>query len=257
MKRKVAVVTGGAGGIGAAVSRAFVSDGTAVTIADMDRDESMKLAKELNAESKNSALGLQVEVTDEHSVNSVVQATIEAFGRIDFLVHCAGNNIRSPIIDMAAEDWNRVLGTHLTGAFLFSKIVGRNLVDQGDGGRVVFISSVAAYAPVPERGAYSPAKAGLIGLAGVLALEWADYNINVNAVCPGMVLTPMTEMVYKREPSLRADRLKRMPSRREAYPEEVADLVLFLCSEKSTHINGTAIPVDGAFLKNGFMLENE
>ena len=139
MERKVAVVTGGAGGIGAAVSRAFVSEGTSVTIADMDRDASAKLAKELNADNEGSALGLQVEVTDENSVISVVKQTIESFGRIDFLVHCAGNNIRSPIIDMAAEDWNRVLGTHLTGAFLFSKVVGRKLVKQADGGRVVFI----------------------------------------------------------------------------------------------------------------------
>jgi NAD(P)-dependent dehydrogenase (short-subunit alcohol dehydrogenase family) len=108
---------------------------------------------------------------------------------------------------------------------------------------------------VPERGAYSPAKAGLVGLAGVLSLEWTDYHINVNAICPGVVLTPMTDMTYTREPELRAQRLKRMPARREANPEEVADLVLFLCSEKSTHINGAAIPIDGAFLNNGFMLE--
>ena len=119
------------------------------------------------------------------------------------------------------------------------------------------MSSVAARAPVPERGAYTPAKAGLIGLAGVLSLEWAEYGINVNAVCPGMVLTPMTEMVYKREPTLQAQRLKRMPAGREAYPEEVADLVMFLCSEKSAHISGTAIPIDGSFLNNGFMLERE
>ena len=118
------------------------------------------------------------------------------------------------------------------------------------------MSSVAATSPVPERGAYSPAKAGLVGLAGVLSLEWADYHINVNAVCPGVVLTPMTEITYAREPELRAQRLKRMPARREANPEEVADLVLFLCSEKSAHINGAAIPIDGAFLNNGFMLEN-
>ena len=91
----------------------------------------------------------------------------------------------------------------------------------------------------------------------MLSLEWAEYGINVNAVCPGMVLTPMTEMVYKREPALRAQRLKRMPARREAYPEEVADLVLFLCSDRAIHISGTAIPIDGAFLNNGFMLENE
>ena len=117
------------------------------------------------------------------------------------------------------------------------------------------MSSVAAMASVTERGAYTPAKAGLIGLAAVLSLEWAQYHINVNSICPGVVLTPMTDLVYTREPELRKQRLKRVPAGREAYPEEIADLAIFLCSDKAVHINGAAIPVDGAFLNNGFMLE--
>ena len=256
MEGKVAIVTGGAGGIGAAVSRAFAREGVGVAVADMDGDRAGETAAEVSS-GGGRAIAVEVEVTSESSVVAAVQRTVDHFGRVDFLVHCAGNNIRAPVLELSAEDWSRVLDTHLTGAFLFCKAVGRHLVEQGEGGRVVFMSSVAATAPVPERGAYSPAKAGLIGLAGVLSLEWAEYDINVNAVCPGMVLTPMTEMVYKREPTLRGQRLKRMPSGREAYPEEVADLVLFLCSDKATHISGTAIPIDGAFLNNGFMLENE
>ena len=256
MEGKVAIVTGGAGGIGAAVCRAFAKAGVGVAVADMDGGRASETAAEVSSEGSR-AIALEVEVTSESSVVAAVKRTVDDFGRVDFLVHCAGNNIRAPVLELAAEDWSRVLDTHLTGAFLFCKAVGRQLVEQGEGGRVVFMSSVAATAPVPERGAYSPAKAGLIGLAGVLSLEWAEYNINVNAVCPGMVLTPMTEMVYNREPTLRAQRLKRMPARREAYPEEVADLVLFLCSDKATHISGTAIPIDGAFLNNGFMLEND
>ena len=256
MEGKVAIVTGGAGGIGAAVSRAFAREGVGVAVADMDGDRAGETAAEVSS-GGGRAIAVEVEVTSESSVVAAVQRTVDHFDRVDFLVHCAGNNIRAPVLELSAEDWSRVLDTHLTGAFLFCKAVGRHLVEQGEGGRVVFMSSVAATAPVPERGAYSPAKAGLIGLAGVLSLEWAEYDINVNAVCPGMVLTPMTEMVYKREPTLRGQRLKRMPSGREAYPEEVADLVLFLCSDKATHISGTAIPIDGAFLNNGFMLENE
>ena len=256
MEGKVAIVTGGAGGIGSAVCRAFAKAGVGVAVADMDEDRAGETAADVSS-GGGKAIAVEVEVTSESSVVAAVRRTVDHFGRVDFLVHCAGNNIRAPVLELSAEDWSRVLDTHLTGAFLFSKAVGRRLVEQGEGGRVVFMSSVAATAPVPERGAYSPAKAGLIGLAGVLSLEWAEYGINVNAVCPGMVLTPMTEMVYKREPTLRAQRLKRMPARREAYPEEVADLVLFLCSDRSTHINGTAIPIDGAFLNNGFMLENE
>ena len=256
MEGKVAIVTGGAGGIGSAVCRAFAKAGVGVAVADMDGDRAGETAADVSS-GGGKAIAVEVEVTSESSVVAAVRRTVDHFGRVDFLVHCAGNNIRAPVLELSAEDWSRVLDTHLTGAFLFSKAVGRRLVEQGEGGRVVFMSSVAATAPVPERGAYSPAKAGLIGLAGVLSLEWAEYGINVNAVCPGMVLTPMTEMVYKREPALRAQRLKRMPARREAYPEEVADLVLFLCSDRATHISGTAIPIDGAFLNNGFMLENE
>ena len=256
MEGKVAIVTGGAGGIGSAVCRAFAKAGVGVAVADMDGDRAGETAADVSS-GGGKAIAVEVEVTSESSVVAAVRRTVDHFGRVDFLVHCAGNNIRAPVLELSVEDWSRVLDTHLTGAFLFSKAVGRRLVEQGEGGRVVFMSSVAATAPVPERGAYSPAKAGLIGLAGVLSLEWAEYGINVNAVCPGMVLTPMTEMVYKREPALRAQRLKRMPARREAYPEEVADLVLFLCSDRATHISGTAIPIDGAFLNNGFMLENE
>ena len=256
MEGKVAIVTGGAGGIGSAVCRAFAKAGVGVAVADMDGDRAGETAADVSS-GGGKAIAVEVEVTSESSVVAAVRRTVDHFGRVDVLVHCAGNNIRAPVLELSAEDWSRVLDTHLTGAFLFSKAVGRRLVEQGEGGRVVFMSSVAATAPVPERGAYSPAKAGLIGLAGVLSLEWAEYGINVNAVCPGMVLTPMTEMVYKREPTLRAQRLKRMPARREAYPEEVADLVLFLCSDRATHISGTAIPIDGAFLNNGFMLENE
>ena len=222
----------------------------------MDATRADETAAEISTEG-GGAIGIEVEVTRENSVEAAVQRTVDHFGRVDYLVHCAGNNIRAPVLELTAEDWSRVLNTHLTGAFLFSKAVGKRLVEQGEGGRVVFMSSVAARAPVPERGAYTPAKAGLIGLAGVMSLEWAEYGINVNAVCPGMVLTPMTEMVYTREPALQAQRLKRMPAGREAYPEEIADLVLFLCSDKSAHISGTAIPIDGAFLNNGFMLERE
>ena len=256
MEGKVAIVTGGAGGIGSAVCRAFAKAGVGVAVADMDATRANETAAEISSEG-DGAIGIEVEVTRENSVEAAVQRTVDHFGRVDYLVHCAGNNIRAPVLELTAEDWSRVLNTHLTGAFLFSKAVGKRLVEQGEGGRVVFMSSVAARAPVPERGAYTPAKAGLIGLAGVMSLEWAEYGINVNAVCPGMVLTPMTEMVYMREPALQAQRLKRMPAGREAYPEEIADLVLFLCSDKSAHISGTAIPIDGAFLNNGFMLERE
>ena len=256
MKERVAVVTGGAGGIGSAVCRTFAEQGVGVAIADMDAVSATELVSEITA-TGSDAIAVEVEITSEQSVVAAVERTIEHFGRVDFLVHCAGIIIKAPVLELSAEDWSKTLDTHLTGAFLFSKVVGRYLVEQGSGGSVVFISSVAARAPVPERGAYTPAKAGLVGLAGVLSLEWSQYNINVNAVCPGVVRTPATEAIYEREPQLRTARLSRTPAGREVDPEEVADLVLFLCSDKASYINGTAIPIDGSFLNNSFILEGE
>lgn len=256
MKDRVAVVTGGAGGIGSAVCRGFAKEGVGVSVADMAGSRANELANEIVA-TGSRALAVEVEITSEQSVISAVERTIEHFGRVDFLVHCAGIIIKAPVLELSAQDWSKTLDTHLTGAFLFSKTIGRYLVEQSSGGRVVFISSVAAKAPMPERGAYTPAKAGLVGLAGVLSLEWAQYNINVNAICPGVVLTPATEAIYRRDPDLRTSRLNRTPSGCELHPEEVADLVLFLCSDKASQINGTAIPIDGAFLNNGFMLEDD
>ena len=141
---------------------------------------------------------MQVEVTDEHSVIAAVKSIVNRLGRVDYLVHCAGTNIKAPVLDMSLDQWQLSLQPHLTGAFLFCREAGKQMVEQGVGGSVVLMSSVTAMSPVPERGAYGPAKAALINFAGQLGLEWAQYGINVNAVCPGVALTPMTKMVYER-----------------------------------------------------------
>ena len=251
MNEKVAIVTGGSGGIGSAICKAFVNSGSSVSVADLDMSAAKTTAKKIS-EGTTNTIATHVDVTNEFSVESAVNQVIKHFGRVDYLVHSAGNNIKAPILNMSLSQWKSSLDINLTGAFLLSKAVATQMVKQGEGGRIVFISSVAGITPVPERGSYGPAKAGMINLAGMLSLEWAKYNITVNAVCPGVTLTPMTEMVYKREPELRAERLKRMPLNREVMPEEIADLVLFLCSEKSAYITGTAVPIDGGFLNSGF-----
>ena len=251
MDGKVAVVTGGAGGLGSEICRKFSARGAAVAVADMNAEAASEVARSIDADGRR-AIAVQVEVTDEDSVIAAVRTVVSRLGRVDYLVHCAGTNIKASVLDMSLNQWNLSLGAHLTGAFLFCREAGRQMVEQGDGGSVVLMSSVTAKAPVPERGAYGPAKAALINFAGQLGLEWAQYGINVNAVCPGVALTPMTEMVYEREPELREQRLKRFPIKREVLPEEVADLVLFLCSDEARYINGVGIPIDGGFLNSGF-----
>ena len=248
----VAVVTGGAGGIGHTVCRHFTDRGACVTVADLAADRADETAGECGAE---HAIGVQIDVVDPDSAARCVAATVERFGRVDFLVHCAGNNIKGPALELTLADWRSQLDTHLTGAFVFCQAVGRRLVAQGEGGRIVLLSSVAAWAPIPQRGAYSPSKAGLVSLAQVLSVEWAEYRINVNAVCPGVAKTPMTDLVYSRDPELKRTRRNRMPIPREVLPGEIADLVVFLCGAGSAYINGAAIPIDGGFLNSGFMPE--
>ena len=251
MEGRVAIVTGGAGGLGSEICRRFSMRGAGVAVADVNGEAASELAAAIVSDG-GSAIGVQVEVTDEDSVIAAVSTVVDELGRVDYLVHCAGTNIKSPVLDMTLDQWNLSLEAHLTGAFLFCRESGRQMVAQGDGGSVVLMSSVTAMSPVPERGAYGPAKAALINFAGQLGLEWAHYGINVNAVCPGVAVTPMTEMVYKREPELREQRLKRFPIKREVLPEEIADLVLFLCSDQARYINGVGIPIDGGFLNSGF-----
>ena len=251
MDGKVAIVTGGAGGLGSEICRRFSARGAAVAVADRNAKAASEVAGSIAADG-GQAVSVQVEVTDEDSVIEAVRTVVNRFGRVDYLVHCAGTNIKSPVLDMSLDEWNISLAPHLTGAFLFCREAGRQMVAQGDGGSVVLMSSVTAYAPVPERGAYGPAKAALVNFAGQLGLEWAQHGINVNAICPGVALTPMTEMVYEREPELREQRLKRFPIKREVLPGEVADLALFLCSEEARYINGVGIPIDGGFLNSAF-----
>ena len=256
MKGKVAIVTGGAGGLGSEICRGFAARGAAVAVADVNGDAASEVAGTISSDG-SGAIGVQVEVTDENSVVSAVSAVVNELGRVDYLVHCAGTNIKSPVLDMSLDQWNLSLEAHLTGAFLFCREAGRQMVKQGDGGSVVLMSSVTAMSPVPERGAYGPAKAALVNFAGQLGLEWAQYGINVNAVCPGVAVTAMTKMVYEREPELREQRLKRFPIKREVLPREVADLVLFLCSHEARYISGVGIPIDGGFLNSGFYQDPE
>ena len=246
---RVAMVPGGAGGIGSAVCRALAERGAAVVVADVNLEQARRVAAALPGGRAHAAAA--VDVADA----AAVRATVEARERIDLLVYCAGNNIKARSLDLSAQHWRSALDSHLTGAFLFSQAVGRHLVARGSGGRIVFISSVGAWAPIPERGAYSPSKAALNSLAGMLAVEWARYGINVNTVCPGVAATAMTTTVYARDPALRESRRKRMPIPREVYPEEIAALVVFLCGPGGDYVNGAAIPIDGGFLQSGFMPE--
>ena len=190
---RAALVPGGAGGIGCAVCQTLARRGATVTVADVDLERAQAVATALPGAVQHTALA--VDVGDA----AAVEATVGTLERIDFLVYCAGNNVKAPSLELSAAQWRAALDSHLTGAFLFSQAVGRHLVARGRGGRIVYISSVGAWAPIPERGAYSPSKAAPQQSRRMLAVEWARYGINVNTVCPGVAATPMTTRVYARD----------------------------------------------------------
>ena len=187
LQGKVAVVTGAASGIGRAIAEKFVSEGARVAIADVKG--AAETAKALGP----SALGVQMDVTDERQVEDGIAQTIEKLGGVDVLVSNAGVQIISPLVDLQYSDWRRMLAIHLDGAFLTTRACMRRMVAQGRGGAILYMGSVHSKEASPLKAPYITAKHGLIGLAKLVAKEGAANGIRANVICPGFVRTPLVE----------------------------------------------------------------
>jgi 3-hydroxybutyrate dehydrogenase len=187
---KVALITGGASGIGQAIAKRFLEAGGRVVIADLNLAGAAQAAREL-ADAK-SAIGVGMDVSKEIEVDAAVQRTIDAFGRIDILVSNAGIQIVHPIEDFPFADWKRVLSIHLDGAFLMTKACIKHMYKQNSGA-LIYIGSVHSYEASPLKSAYVAAKHGILGFARAVAKEGAKHNVRSNVICPGFVLTPLVE----------------------------------------------------------------
>jgi NAD(P)-dependent dehydrogenase (short-subunit alcohol dehydrogenase family) len=175
---------------------------------------------------------------------------VTRFGRVDILVNNAGVAAGGPSEDVSEDEWNRVLGIMLTGLFHCSQIVGRVMIKQG-GGRIVNIASMTGIGAWNQRACYTTAKAGVIALTQVLGVEWAKYNIRVNAIAPGQVETPLNEYVFSRGLADRQTFTNRAPMRRFADPTEIAEAVLFLASEESSYMTADVLVIDGGWMAWG------
>jgi NAD(P)-dependent dehydrogenase (short-subunit alcohol dehydrogenase family) len=252
---KVAVVTGGARGIGLAVARRYVAEGAVVVVADVDGGAAADAAAGLVADLGGTAHGLRVDVTDEDSVAALGDATLELAGRLDVVVANAGVLVQAPALETSLEHWRRSLDVNLTGAFVTCRELGRRLVEQGEGGRVILSSSLFGLRGGRDNAAYSATKFGMIGLAQCLAAEWSTAGVLVNAVCPGQVDTPMLRELFTTRAGLRgttaeqeeAQMLTRIPIGRLASADEIADAYVFLASDLSRYVTGQAIVVDGGY----------
>jgi 3-oxoacyl-[acyl-carrier protein] reductase len=242
---KVAVVTGGASGIGAATCRAFAIQGAHVAVIDRDAAAARKVAAEI-AGNRGNATAHPLDVTDRGGFAAVAAQIAAAAGGIDILVNGAGVTVRGLIADMRAEDWDRVLAVNLTGAFNGIQAVLPYLRARG-GGAVVNVASIAGQRiSFGGTANYSASKAGLLGLTRHAAYELAPDHVRVNAVCPGPTATAFGGAMPTAES--KAARAQKIPLGRMCEPEDIADPILFLASDAARMITGVALTVDGGVL---------
>jgi 3-oxoacyl-[acyl-carrier protein] reductase len=249
MQDKVIVVSGGAGGIGAEVSARLAAEGALVVIADLDAAKAETTAGAIKTTGSH-AIGLACDITNPGQCEAIAQSTVQEFGRIDGVVNCAGISHPHDSISLPPADWARMVEVQLSGAFYFTQACAKRMMEKG--GAIVFITSTNAEAAFPGRAAYCCAKAGVAMLTKVLAIEWAEKSIRVNAVGPAYVATEMTQRNIAAGNVNDAQIKARIPLGRLAQPADVADAVSFLLSEKASFITGHSLYVDGGWLAYGY-----
>jgi meso-butanediol dehydrogenase / (S,S)-butanediol dehydrogenase / diacetyl reductase len=238
----VAVVTGGARGIGLAIAQRFLAEGYRVALLDIDRRT--LLATEKRLRDPNRVLALVCDVSDQKQVNPAIRSVAKAFGRIDALVNNAGVAIFKPILATSLAEWQRVLAVNLGGAFICTHACAPVMMRSG-GGAVVNIASISGLRASTLRVAYGTSKAALIHLTKQYAAELGTVGIRVNCVAPGPVDTSMAKLVHS--VAIRQDYYDTIPLNRYGTPEEIAAAVYFLCSNDASYINGQTLAADGGF----------
>jgi 2-deoxy-D-gluconate 3-dehydrogenase len=246
LKGRVAVVTGGNGGIGLGMARGLARAGAAVVVAARDREKSKQAVAELGAE----AVAVPVDVAQEQSIKDLVATVLDRFGRLDILINNAGINIRKPPQDLTLEEWRQVLDTNLTSAFLASREVYPVMARQG-GGKIINIGSMMSIFGAAFVTAYGPSKGGIVQLTRVCATAWARDNIQVNAVLPGWIDTDLTTRARQEVQGLHERVLARTPAGRWGVIDDMSGIAVFLASPASDFVTGTAIPVDGGYSIQG------
>jgi NAD(P)-dependent dehydrogenase (short-subunit alcohol dehydrogenase family) len=247
-ENKVALVTGAASGLGLATAKAFAEAGARVALADWNEKEVQTAAKEI-ANKGHKTLAIRCDVSDDIQVEAMVKETVATFGQLDAAYNNAGvQNVLAETADTTREDYDRVMGINLRGVWSSMKFELQQMRTQGSGA-IVNCSSLGGLVGGAERGIYHAAKHGVIGFTKSAALEYATHGIRVNAVCPGLIWTPMADqMVESGQGDALKDMEKLIPMGRVGRPGEIADAVLYLCSSAASYITGQSISVDGGFV---------
>jgi NAD(P)-dependent dehydrogenase (short-subunit alcohol dehydrogenase family) len=246
LKGQVGIVTGGGQGLGKVFCHAFAEAGADIVVAEANLDTGPATVKEVQAMGQR-AIFVQTDVRNAESVNAMVARAVTEFGKVDFLMNNAGITKWAEAENMSEQDWRNVIDVNLNGVFYCSKAVGRHMIERRSG-RIINIASMSGIIvnrPQPQS-SYNTSKAAVIHLTKSLAAEWAQYNIRVNAICPGYMATAMAQPFFD-DPHYGGEWMDMIPMHRPGKPEELAPLAVYLASEASSYMTGSAVVIDGGY----------
>jgi len=240
---RIAIVTGGNQGIGFGIARGLAGAGATVVIANRRAPEGQKASESLKKERLN-ALAIPVDVSNISSIKSLVSKVINDYGRIDILINNAAIQISKPAEELSEEEWDHMMNVNLKGLFFCCQLVGREMIKRKKG-KIINISSIVSKIARPGRSIYATTKAGVSHLTRSLALEWAKYNIDVNAIAPGLTLTDINKKYFAEHRDELRKLISSIPKGREAYPSDYVGAAIFFASDASDYITGQVLFVDG------------
>jgi len=245
LQDKVALITGASTGIGKAIANRFAAEGAHVVVNYRPGGQADTEAAQSEATSFGpTSIAISGDVSKREDVERMMQQIVDKFGRIDIAINNAGMEIKKPFLEVADEEWNKVIAVNLFGSFLVSQVAARQMVKQGQGGKLIFISSVHEDIPFPQYTAYCASKGGVRMMMRNLAMELASYKINVNNIAPGAIATPINQAVLD-DPVASKNAVSEIPWGRFGKPEEVAAVAVFLASEEAEYVTGSTYYVDG------------
>ena len=245
LKDKVAIITGSRRGIGRGIAEKLAEAGANVVISDISQEDCEAAANEIAEKFHVQALAVKCDVSSKKEVDDLIQKTVEKFGKIDIMVNNAGIFFQKPFLEYTEKDWDKIMDINLKSVYLCSQAAAREMVKRNYG-KIVNITSIAGVVGYPGAAAYCASKAGMINLTKEMALELAPNKINVNAVAPGVIETPMTKFIIENKEAFEAT-LAAIPWKRQGQPSDIANAVHYLASDEADYVTGQTLIVDGGW----------
>lgn len=248
MENKVAIITGGANGIGKSTAKLFADKGAKVIVSDIAIEEGKDLVKSIKNDGGEASFK-KCDVRKESDIKSLIDFAVKTYGRLDFAVNNAGTEgKRQDTVNCTNENWNFVMDINLTGVWKSMKYEIPKMLKNENGGAIVNISSIAGLVGFDDIPAYVASKHGVVGITKATSLEYSAKGVRVNAVCPGVIETEMIERSFEEAPGMKEQLLKQKPIGRLGQPEEIAEVIVWLCSDSSSYVTGEALAADGGYV---------